>query len=97
MSASQRNIRAKNANRSSGSLDKMVRLPGSNQAHGCVTCLGCLAWPVVRRIPGSSRWGEVAYWSVYCVQCSTEPSTAATRQEAVADWNRRNERLGAAA
>ena len=68
-------------------------MPSPDQAGGCKTCLGCLAWPRVTRHPGSHRWGTKAYWSVACDRCTTVPSTGSTREIAVKEWNEANYRL----
>jgi hypothetical protein len=73
-------------------VDRLGR-PGADQAKGCVSCLGCMAYPEVRRTPGSRRWNEKAYWSAQCVSCNGQIFTAYTRDEVVAVWNAENERL----
>lgn len=74
-------------------LGRHVRKPSmTDAAAGCVTCLTCLAWPGVRRTPGSRRWNESAYWTVYCEHCNGTRYTGDTRQQAVDCWNRANER-----
>ena len=61
-------------------------------AHDCVTCLGCLGWPLIIHQTIKNLDRPIHNWIVKCITCGTPASEGSTRQEAVADWNRRNER-----
>ena len=60
--------------------------PSPEQAKGCVTCLGCLGWPIVFRM-------STGIWTVWCNCSDRRPETGSTRAEAVEAWNKRNERI----
>jgi hypothetical protein len=58
-----------------------------------VTCLGCLGWPRVQRVPGNRRFGKPARFTAWC----TSPSCATTAdgetlEQARSNWNERNYR-----
>ena len=66
--------------------------PGSpDAAPGTVSCLACLAWPMVYRMKSTG------IWMAGCVnpRCGSQHTTTGdTRAQVVEDWNERNKRLG---
>ena len=72
-------------------MNRLAQLPSPDQAAGCITCLGCLAWPRVQHHRASRHGFYPEYWSVDC-RCSNHVCTGDTRESAVAEWNERNAR-----
>jgi hypothetical protein len=66
----------------------------TDMAAGCITCVGCHAWPDVHY--WKSKKKADSHWNITCRNCYvpmvSEAIYAETHVEAVAAWNKKNER-----
>ncbi len=66
-----------------------------DKAMDCVSCMSCSGPPLITHYPGSRSLDTQAICTVHCEGCCAgRPISGTTRKEAVAEWNRQNERRG---